>query len=151
MAQQLGGVDLNNPGSVGLEMPNVAAALADVANGLDDQAAVPNSRSQSQRLSLDSRASRRRSSSRVVAVPHSVQDEEPPQSRFHDPAVQQAYAGVKNIMERLTVVLASSSLHSEPDSAMRRLHQQSEKLGRFQCASTRTVGFVGDSGVGECT
>ena len=54
-------------------------------------------------------------------------------------------------MASLAQTLASSEpeLHHEPDSVMRRLHRETEKLSRFECPATRTVGFVGDSGVGK--
>lgn len=49
----------------------------------------------------------------------------------------------------LTDVLASGSLHTEPDSTMRKLFEEATELIRFKCPNTRTVGFVGDSGVGK--
>ncbi len=52
-------------------------------------------------------------------------------------------------MGRLAGVLGSGSLHLEPDTAIRRLKKQAEKMARFQLPATRTVGLVGDSGVGE--
>jgi hypothetical protein len=93
-------------------------------------------------------ASRRRSGSHVDQIPHNVADEEPPQERFHEPAFQQAFANAKSLVAQLIDVLARSSLHNEPDSSMRRLYLQANDLGRFQYPSTRTVGLVGDSGVG---
>jgi hypothetical protein len=107
-----------------------------------ESSAVGNSSSQR-------RASRRRSSSRTNASPHNVMDEEPPNDRFHEPTFQQAFFDAKRFMSELTDVLSSSSIHNEPDSTMRQLHEEAQKLARFQCPSTRTVGFVGDSGVGK--
>ncbi|KAF4487271.1 Nuclear GTPase SLIP-GC [Colletotrichum fructicola Nara gc5] len=52
-------------------------------------------------------------------------------------------------MSRLARVLGSSPLHIDPDSAIKRLHKRARDLSRFQCPPTRTVGFVGDSGVGK--
>lgn len=52
-------------------------------------------------------------------------------------------------MFRLTSALGSSSIHVEPDSTMKSLHRRAEELANFYPPSTRTVGFVGDSGVGK--
>ena len=93
--------------------------------------------------------SRRRSGSHVDQPPHSVADELPPQERFYEPAFQQSFSNAKHLMVNLVRVLASSSLHDEPDCAMQRLYQQASDLSRFQYPSTRTVGLVGDSGVGK--
>ena len=151
IASRLRDVNLNTHGRAGLAMSGVAAALSDAANGLDHHAAQLEPSREAPSLSPDRQQSRRRSSQRVDLIPHNVQDEDPPEDRFHSPDVQQAFSGAKNLMERLTAVLSSSSLHHEPDSTMRRLHQRCGDLGRFRCPPTRTVGFVGDSGVGKCT
>jgi len=68
--------------------------------------------------------------------------------RFHDAAVQQALVDAKSLISRMRDVLGSSILHTDPDSTIRRLHLRAENLATFQCPSTRTVGFVGDTGVG---
>lgn len=90
----------------------------------------------------------RRRSSSVNARPYDVADEEPPQDRFHDPAFQQAFADARSLMAQLADVLGSGTLHLEPDSVMRGLREKAGGLARFQCPPTRTVGLVGDSGVG---
>ncbi|KAK2760545.1 hypothetical protein CKAH01_05231, partial [Colletotrichum kahawae] len=82
-------------------------------------------------------------------APHDVKDEDLPDDRFHHPDVQNAFVEAKALMSRLARVLGSSPLHIDPDSAIKRLHKRAEDLSRFQCPSTRTVGFVGDSGVGK--
>ncbi|KAH0425848.1 hypothetical protein CcaCcLH18_10717 [Colletotrichum camelliae] len=82
-------------------------------------------------------------------APHDVKDEDLPDDRFHHPDVQNAFVEAKALMSRLARVLGSSPLHIDPDSAIKRLHKRAKDLSRFQCPSTRTVGFVGDSGVGK--
>lgn len=52
-------------------------------------------------------------------------------------------------MDNLSNVLATNQLHNEPDSTMKRLYQEAQQLSTFTCPETRTVGFVGDSGVGK--
>jgi hypothetical protein len=130
----------------GLDMSNVHAAIEGIASGSGDGAALLDPvRLDTERNSPDRR---RRSSSRMIRPVHNVQDEEPPQDRFHEPAFQQAFHDAKRIMSELYDVLGSNSLHTDPDSTMQRLHKEAEALAVFQCSSSRTVGFVGDSGVG---
>lgn len=53
------------------------------------------------------------------------------------------------LLDGLTSVLSSGSVHLEPDSTMKNLHERAKKLSRFEPLSTRKVGFVGASGVGK--
>jgi hypothetical protein len=128
-------------------MAEVANAIDNVASGLDSRV-TPYLEPRSPDSKSPSPGRRRRSSSRVNMEIHKVSDEEPPNDRFHDPAFQQAFSDAKGLMQELADTLESSALHIDPDSTMQRLHQQAKDLARFQCPSTRTVGFVGDSGVG---
>jgi hypothetical protein len=89
---------------------------------------------------------RRRSSSAVEL--HNVADEELPQDAFHSLEFQQAFQDAKQLMSNIEAVLGSSDIHNEPESAMRKLHQEAGRLADFQYPATRTVAFVGDSGVG---
>jgi hypothetical protein len=132
-----------------LGMSDVAAAIEGVARGSGSQAALlePTYAGIGDESS-NQPFSRRRSSSRTNIIPHDVRDEESPQDRFHQPAFQQAFGDAKRLMSELVDVLGSSSLHIDPDSTMQRLHRESGDLAHFQCPPSRTVGFVGDSGVG---
>ncbi|KAE9378390.1 hypothetical protein N431DRAFT_400024 [Stipitochalara longipes BDJ] len=94
-------------------------------------------------------SSRRRSTPRTSVATHDVRDEELPNDRFHETTFQQAFSDSKRLMEELTEVLSSSTIQHDQDSVMRRLHEKGSELARFHCPSTRTVGFVGDSGVGK--
>ncbi|KAF4448281.1 hypothetical protein F53441_8315 [Fusarium austroafricanum] len=91
---------------------------------------------------------RRRSSSGVVQQ-HNVEDEELPQDAFHSPEFQRAFRNSKQLMSNIETVLGSSNIHNEPESTMRKLHQEAARLAAFEYPATRTVGFVGDSGVGK--
>ncbi|KAI1339281.1 hypothetical protein F5Y15DRAFT_423997 [Xylariaceae sp. FL0016] len=91
----------------------------------------------------------RRSSPRVRAEPHSVEDERPPNDRFNDPTFQRTFVDAKQLMANLGRTLGSSAIHEEPDSTMQRLYRQAGQLGCFQCPSSRVVGLLGDSGVGK--
>jgi hypothetical protein len=133
-----------------LGMSEISAAIDSIARGSRRHEALLHAESPAgDNSSTHRRASRRRSSSRISTVPHDVTDEDPPSDPFHDPTFQQAFSDAKRFMSDLTAVLSSSTLHSEPDSTMRRLHEEAGNLARFICPSTRTVGFIGDSGVGE--
>jgi hypothetical protein len=92
---------------------------------------------------------RRRSSSRTPLVVHDVASEEPPDDPFNQPDFQKGFTDAKAAIGNLAGVLSSGSLHNQPDSKIRRLHAQAVELSAFQCPPTRTVGFVGNSGVGK--
>jgi hypothetical protein len=91
---------------------------------------------------------RRRSSSQVNQMPHDVRDEEPPQDRFHEPEFQRAFADAKSLVASLARVLERHGSDPEQDSPIRDLHRRAKELAQFRCPPTRTVGLVGDSGVG---
>ncbi|KAL2127275.1 hypothetical protein VTI74DRAFT_10996 [Chaetomium olivicolor] len=82
-------------------------------------------------------------------MPHEVRSEEPPPSRFHEPAFQRALADTKFLMANLASALDHHGLEVEPDSTIRDLQERAKKLAQFQCPPTLTVGLVGDSGVGK--
>jgi len=90
----------------------------------------------------------RRSSPRLAPARHNVADEEPPEDRFHQPEFQRAFGEARTLMGNLARVLGSSAVHIEPDSTIQSLRRKADDLAAFQCPPTRTVGLVGDSGVG---
>jgi ABC-type glutathione transport system ATPase component len=92
---------------------------------------------------------RRRSSSALKQPRHEVCDEEPPTNRFHQPEFQNAFRDAKQLIADLSAVLATGSLHQEPDTTMKKLYEDSVALSSFRCPETRTIGFVGASGVGK--
>ncbi|KAI0472369.1 hypothetical protein F4859DRAFT_522291 [Xylaria cf. heliscus] len=90
---------------------------------------------------------RRRRSSSVLAEPHNVRDETPPNDRFNAVAFQKALSGTQTLMGELAKVLGSGGFHRKPGSVLSQLYAQAQGLSDFECPSRRTVGFVGDSGV----
>ncbi|KAH6633922.1 hypothetical protein B0J18DRAFT_414751 [Chaetomium sp. MPI-SDFR-AT-0129] len=132
--------------STGLGLGSLRAALP---------SAEPGRRSQTPNLLLPgaspaaSPGGRRRRSSSMGQRRYDVRDEAPPQDRFHEPAFQQSLAEAQTLMSRLAGVLGSSTLHLEPDSSMKGLQERADELANFRCPPTRTVGLVGDSGVGK--
>lgn len=89
-----------------------------------------------------------RRSSSANQIPYDVRQETLLGDRFNAPGFQQSLADAKSLMGQLAGVLGSSSLHLEPDSMMKTLRDRANELARFKCLPTRTVGLVGDSGVG---
>ncbi|KAJ3532728.1 hypothetical protein NM208_g8311 [Fusarium decemcellulare] len=117
--------------NIRLSEPNGVANLSEVAEAVERVARGP------------------RRSSGVDSLPHDVLEEELPQDAFHAPEFQQAFRDAKQLMSTVEGVLGSSRLHNDPDSTMSRLFQEARRLSQFEYPSTRTVGFVGDSGVGK--
>ena len=131
-------------------LSDVAEAVDRVARGSDSRAVSLTPEPTASRAGTPRQRRRsRRSSSGVGRLPHSVLDEELPQDAFHSPEFQQAFRDAKQLMSTVEGVLGSSSLHNSPESTIRRLHKEAGELARFEYPSTRTVGFVGDSGVGR--
>jgi hypothetical protein len=132
---------------------NLSAMQAAISNAAIQTPGIPDASPERVHLSPTptpvSGDRRRRSSSTVRQLLHVVADEEPPANRFDQPVFQQALHDAKNLMTDLSNVLASSRLHREPDSKMKKLYEEALELSTFQCPSTRTVGFVGDSGAGK--
>lgn len=91
----------------------------------------------------------RRSSANHDRAPHCVSTEELPDDSFHSPEFQQAFQDAKQLMSTVEAVLGSSPIHLDPNSTMKGLFESARELAGFEYPSSRTVGFVGDSGVGE--
>lgn len=90
-----------------------------------------------------------RRSPRVSVTRHDVRTEERPNNVFHSVDFQNAFLGAKHLVGRVAYVLASSNLHQDAQSTMHKLHSEAVELANFRCPTTRTIAFVGDSGVGK--
>lgn len=127
--------------------------LGDINNALqaldDDRDVRLGSLQPDTHLKTPHRSSRRRSSPRLGKECHRVEDEEPPSDAYRTVTFQSGLTKARELMSDLIDVLASSSIHLEPDSAMRSLHDRARKLRSFEPQAMRKVGFVGESGVGE--
>ncbi|KAK0375078.1 hypothetical protein CLIM01_07570 [Colletotrichum limetticola] len=132
-------------------LSDIRAALSNLFDDARRRTPQPSNQTPAFRQnSLSPRPPRRsRGRSEAALVYHDVKDEELPESRFYDPAVQNAIKDAKALMTQLAGVLEDSPLHINPDSTIRRLYGQALDLSHFEGPSTRTVGFVGDSGVGK--
>ncbi|KAJ4353987.1 uncharacterized protein N0V89_005719 [Didymosphaeria variabile] len=63
--------------------------------------------------------------------------------------MQQSFDKAREMSAKIVNVLISSDIHREPESGIERLYRESLRLSRFELPSSRTVGLVGDSGVGK--
>lgn len=127
----------------GLDLRNIGAAIDDLAQGAGTL------RASGSPVVSPRGYSRRRSSSRRRPVIHSVEEEDPPDDEFHSPAFQRRLSQARSILQDLTRVLSSSPILLEPDSTIKRHQEEAEILRHFSPLSGRTVGLVGDSGVGK--
>ncbi|KAK4220911.1 hypothetical protein QBC38DRAFT_493173 [Podospora fimiseda] len=91
----------------------------------------------------------RRSSSQVPQGVHKVSEEKSPDDPFHAPEFQKLFSDAKTLISRVSGVLGSRSLRHDETPELHRLCGRAQELASFECAATRTVAFVGDSGVGK--
>ncbi|KAJ6789790.1 hypothetical protein PWT90_02340 [Aphanocladium album] len=80
---------------------------------------------------------------------YDVANEEYPNDPFNSAEFQSALLDAKAVAQKLADVLSSSTLHQEEESAVHRLYNDSLTLANFRPSETRTVGFVGGTGVGK--
>jgi ABC-type glutathione transport system ATPase component len=85
----------------------------------------------------------------VPRPPYRVEEEEPPQSLFHTQTIQQSLTDTRAVVARMAEALASSAARQDESSNIRKFREQASRLSQFQPPSSRTVGLVGDSGVGK--
>ncbi|KAI7770499.1 hypothetical protein LZL87_002870 [Fusarium oxysporum] len=138
-------VSLTPPGRTRGESYGLTSAINNIrlsdANGYASLSPEP-------RRSRNGTPRRRRSSTGAVQQ-HDVADEELPDDAFHSPEFQGAFRDAKQLMSNIQSVLGSSIVHEGSGSTMRKLHEEAVNLAAFEYPATRTVGFVGDSGVGK--
>lgn len=89
----------------------------------------------------------RRKSGSILS--YDVANEEYPNDPFNSAEFQSALLDAKAVAQKLADVLSSSTLHQEEESAVHRLYNDSLTLANFKPSETRTVGFVGGTGVGK--
>lgn len=82
-------------------------------------------------------------------APHDVADEDPPDGLVHSHEFQRALTRAQMAMGNIERALSGSELDGDSQSTVYQLRSQASNLSRFQYPASRTVGFVGDSGVGK--
>ncbi|KAK7959857.1 uncharacterized protein PG986_004711 [Apiospora aurea] len=145
-------LSIARPTANSMGMSELADALNHISNGASSRSArllTPEAQQSTPGTPLPRSGRRRRSSSKINVEIYDVRDEKAPNDRFNEPTFQSAFRDARRLMSDLEDTLASSSLHIDPDSTMKRLHQEAKTLSTFHCPPSRTVGFVGDSGVGK--
>ncbi|KAK8079217.1 hypothetical protein PG994_003024 [Apiospora phragmitis] len=146
-------MSISNPTTAkAMGMSELADALNNIsaeANNRSARLLTPEAQQSTTATPLPPSGCRRRSSSRINVEVYDVRDEKAPNDRFSEPTFQSAFRDARRVMSDLKDTLESSSLHIDPDSTMKRLHQEAKTLSNFHCPPSRTVGFVGDSGVGK--
>lgn len=74
--------------------------------------------------------------------------ETPPAGRFNDAEVQCALRDSKALMKTLAKRLKDGEAHIDKSSSLGKLVRDTRALADFEIGVTRTVGVVGDTGVG---
>lgn len=132
------------------QQPNASLDMRDLGVAIDNLARSGGTpRGSGSLVVFPAGHSRRRSSPRPAPVIHRVEDEELPDDEFHHPDFQRRLSQARSMLQDLTTVISSGSVHFDPDSAIKRIHEEAKVLSKFQPLATRTVGLVGDSGVGK--
>lgn len=127
----------------GLDMRDIDAAVDDLVQNAGTL------RASGSPVTSSRRHSRRRSSTRQQPVIHRVEDEDPPDDEFHSPDFQGRLSQAKIILQNLAEILPGSTFHLVPTSIISCHLGKAKTLSQFSPLSTRTVGLVGDSGVGK--
>lgn len=92
---------------------------------------------------------RRKSSPRAPQPRYRVEEEEILSDTFHTATFQESLTATKRLMKNLSNVLEDGLMQFEQGSTIRSLQETAKKLACFEPSASRTVGLVGDSGVGE--
>ena len=69
---------------------------------------------------------------------------------IYDSRLQAELSEVKQKFVSLAAIIAPSALAQDPSSSLHAHYGNVLKASNFEFPETRTVGFIGDSGVGEC-
>lgn len=81
---------------------------------------------------------------------YNIRQEQLPRARIYNSRLQNILKDVKQQFGELQHTMSDSPLSRDESSDLYGLYRQLESLSRFDYPETRTVGFIGDSGVGEC-
>ncbi|KAF3395943.1 hypothetical protein F1880_007066 [Penicillium rolfsii] len=66
-----------------------------------------------------------------------------------DPRLQRGLSTLKKNLHHLADVMAQSKLINDPNTKLYSLHNEVQELSRFRHPETRTVGLIGNTGVGK--
>ncbi|KAL6232076.1 hypothetical protein BDW75DRAFT_233104 [Aspergillus navahoensis] len=80
---------------------------------------------------------------------YDVREEELPRAPIYDIRLQNALRNVRGQIADLAQLMGERELAQDPTSDIYDLYEQLLKASRFAYPTTRTVGFIGDSGMGK--
>jgi hypothetical protein len=80
---------------------------------------------------------------------YNVRQEELPQVPIYDIRLQNALRNVRGQLADLAQVMNRRELAQDPTTAFHGLYKQTLEASSFAYPATRTVGFIGDSGMGK--
>lgn len=80
---------------------------------------------------------------------YSMRREPLPDAPIYNRELQAVLGDVKTQLGELESSMAKCAIVSENKSSLYALHEQTRSLSQFEYPTTRTIGFVGGSGVGE--
>jgi hypothetical protein len=80
---------------------------------------------------------------------YSMRKEGLPNAPIYNQKLQGILGDVKTQLGELESTMAQCAIVSENKSSLYALHEQTRSLANFEYPTTRTIGFVGGSGVGE--
>ncbi|KAJ6150057.1 hypothetical protein N7471_001256 [Penicillium samsonianum] len=82
-------------------------------------------------------------------ISNDIRDETLPPAPIYNNRLQDGLKAVKGHLASLASAMRLSELTQDQSTSLYTLYKRTEKMSRFQYPVTRTVGFIGDSGVGK--
>ncbi|KAJ5788562.1 hypothetical protein N7457_003552 [Penicillium paradoxum] len=79
----------------------------------------------------------------------SIREETLPRARIYNSRLQRGLKDVKRELAGLAEIMHASELAKDQSTNLYALCERTEKMSKFEYPETRTVGFIGDSGVGK--
>ena len=72
-----------------------------------------------------------------------------PSAPIYNSQLQDGLKEVKSLLAEIANTMRLSELTDDPNTSLHKLHEETKMLSEFSYPETRTVGLIGDSGVGE--
>ncbi|OQE20840.1 hypothetical protein PENFLA_c015G08880 [Penicillium flavigenum] len=82
-------------------------------------------------------------------ISNDIRDESLPPAPIYNIRLQDGLKAVKGHLASLSSAMRLSELTQDQSTSLYTLYKRTEEMSRFQYPVTRTVGFIGDSGVGK--
>ncbi|OQD91133.1 hypothetical protein PENANT_c001G02645 [Penicillium antarcticum] len=82
-------------------------------------------------------------------ISNDIRDETLPRAPIYNTRLQDGLKAVKRYLASLASTMSLSELTQDQSTSLHTLYKRTEEMSKFQYPVTRTVGFIGDSGVGK--